>query len=363
MGNNFIEDGHDRYSHASRKSTSKRKKNKKKRVLLIIVIDILLVGIGLCVFALFHHVLPKNLEIDEKYASYTAKATDTSAAATPGTATQETGTVETQTGETTTAEANAGTWNFADKFTTGEPVITDNSYISEDINITIERVQQISDSYSITYYVADIYVRNIENFLTAFADDTYGKSITDMPLNMATQNDAIIAVSGDYYGNTDDGVVIRNGQPYRADNGDEDVLIMYTDGSMETFSPDEFDMDAALEKGAYQGWSFGPMLLDDGKAMETFNCTVNPRNPRCALGYYEPGHYCFVMVDGRQPGYSDGMTTKEISQLFEDLGCAAAYNMDGGQSAYMVFMGEVVNQPFDGGRPISDIVYIGEVQE
>lgn len=95
--------------------------------------------------------------------------------------------------------------------------------------------------------------------------------------------------------------------------------------------------------------------------MTKFNSVLMPANPRAAIGYFEPGHYCFVLVDGRRAEtYSAGMRLEALSQLFYDLGCKQAYNLDGGQSAVMVFDGKVVNQPVGGGRPVSDIVYITE---
>ena len=81
-------------------------------------------------------------------------------------------------------------------------------------------------------------------------------------------------------------------------------------------------------------------------------------NPRCAIGYFEPGHYCFVVVDGRRPGYSNGVTMKMLSRLMYDLGCTVAYNLDGGASAQMYWNGDIYNYPSGNGRTISDIVYI-----
>ena len=199
----------------------------------------------------------------------------------------------------------------------------------------------------------------LQNFMTAFAKGTYGKNIGDKAANIANENNAVVAVSGDNYGAGESGIVLRNGVLY-SDKLFEDILIMYGDGSMETFTGAEFDIEAIKDKGLYQGWSFGPMLLQNGQVMADFNSKVNPDNPRCAIGYYEPGHYCFVLVDGRQAGYSMGLTLKEMSQLFYDMGCRVAYNLDGGQTAVMVFMGEVVNQPYKGGRDTTDIVYVAE---
>ena len=94
--------------------------------------------------------------------------------------------------------------------------------------------------------------------------------------------------------------------------------------------------------------------------MTKFDSDVPGANPRSAIGYYEPGHYLFVLVDGRQANYSKGMTLTELSQIFEDRGCKVAYNFDGGYSALMYFNGDVYSKPAQGGREVSDIVYIGE---
>ena len=68
------------------------------------------------------------------------------------------------------------------------------------------------------------------------------------------------------------------------------------------------------------------------------------RNPRSVIGYYEPGHYCFVLVDGRRK-YSRGLTMKELSQLMYTLGCVRAYNLDGGATAHMTWLNSVINSP------------------
>mgnify|MGYP002292161028 FL=1 len=99
--------------------------------------------------------------------------------------------------------------------------------------------------------------------------------------------------------------------------------------------------------------------------MTEFDCSINSRNPRSVLGYYEPGHYCFVAVSGRRGdppvGEGRGMTTAELSKLMYDLGCKEAYNMDGGATSMLFFDGKLVNVPAGGeGRKCSDMIYIGE---
>ena len=67
-------------------------------------------------------------------------------------------------------------------------------------------------------------------------------------------------------------------------------------------------------------------------------------------------------MDGRDEGGSDGLTIPELATLMSELGCKVAYNLDGGRTAQMSFMGDVVNQPYLDGRDVSDILYIGEVE-
>jgi hypothetical protein len=67
----------------------------------------------------------------------------------------------------------------------------------------------------------------------------------------------------------------------------------------------------------------------------------------------EPGHFVVITVDGRLPGYSYGITLNNFMHLFYSLGCKQAYNLDGGSSTAMVFMGEYLNRhnKLEGGVP------------
>lgn len=214
----------------------------------------------------------------------------------------------------------------------------------------------------ITYYTADIYVTNVRYFKTAFAESEYGKNIKDTIDNIAEENNAILAVNGDFYGNGEDGIVIRNGVLYRSNINDADICVLFTDGTMKTYSPQDFNCDNVISAGAWQAWTFGPALLDGtGNVLSSFNTTsyLNSENPRTAIGYVSPGHYVFVVVDGRSEGHSKGATLSELAQIMAHEGCISAYNLDGGKSSGMVFKGSYINEPVSGGREVSDIVYIG----
>lgn len=226
------------------------------------------------------------------------------------------------------------------------------SYQGDTTKIAINKVQ----ANGVTYFVADVWVKNIDAFHTALAKDTYGRGIHEMPLKVANTNNAVFAVSGDYYGAREQGVVVRDGTLYRDVMGD-DVCILTRDGMLNVYRKNDFNALGMLNNTVWQAWAFGPPLVENGVVCDTSDSKIKVKNPRSAIGYYEPGHYCFIVVDGRQSGYSDGMTLDELANTFASLGCITAYNLDGGATAMMVFQGAVISQPTNGGRSSSDIIY------
>jgi len=75
-------------------------------------------------------------------------------------------------------------------------------------------------------------------------------------------------------------------------------------------------------------------LLRDGKLMQT---PGGPIHPRTALGLDAGGRNLYlVVVDGRQPGYSEGMSLFELATYMRELGCQDAVNLDGGGSSVML---------------------------
>lgn len=344
------------------------------QVTLLAVMDIALIGIGLCIFALFHHVLPRTEESigvtssRESAVNRSAAVTQTTPepVQTPAAGDADAGqpapmeTVGVLEPTATPDPVGCFGTKFADKFTDGEVVdrMDENGtaiYQSANLNITGTKYTQ----EDLVYYVVDFYVRDISCLRTAFANDKYGRGQRDDTATIAKQNSAIAAINGDYYSARSEGTVIRNGELYR-DSDFGDVCVLYWDGTMETYEATEFNANTAMAEGAYQAWNFGPMLLDaDGQTMTEFNSSVTSRNPRTVIGYYEPGHYCFVAVDGRS-SQSKGLTMSALSELMYSLGCKRAYNLDGGQTSELIWEGKLINNPYKGGRECSDIVLVAE---
>ena len=251
-----------------------------------------------------------------------------------------------------------------DVFQAGEPVKTETSYVSENVCITIQRIENPEGfPKPMVCFVADIYIEDITSFRSAMSGETLNDSAMNIMdvLDLMAREDALLMINGDYICKWDFGCVVRNGQPIRqVDNPRYDACVLLRDGTMLTLDGRSASSQQIMAMDPWQAWCFGPALLDEnGKAKDTFNSSLTDANPRTALGYYAPGHYCFVVVDGRRLDYSYGMTLQELSRFMASLGCAAAYNLDGGSSSVMAFDGRrVSNPPFF--RNIPDVIYICE---
>lgn len=239
------------------------------------------------------------------------------------------------------------------------PELTERSYKSSTVDITVT-TRTVRDTYArlASFHVADIYVKDVTSIRTAAArsfDTRYERTVKEM----ADDAGALLAIDGDTYTRSANSLVIRNGELYRdTPIEDTDICILYRDGRMETKKWGTFTAQEVIASDPWQVWGFGPALLDeDGHAVEIEH-RLSPWNPRAAIGYYEPGHYCFVIVDGRDHDWSEGVKLSALSRLMEDLGCRAAYNLDGGDSAQMYWNGGIISKSRNQSRIISDIIYI-----
>lgn len=246
-----------------------------------------------------------------------------------------------------------------------QAVVTKNSYESEDIAINITTKYE----YDTKIYIADVTVSDVSFLRAGLANGVFGRNIKETTSDIAKENNAIFAINGDFYGFRDSGQVIRNGVLYRSNkrSGSNDVLAVYNDGSFVTMKEENVDAQNLLDSGVLQLFSFEPTLVDNGQISVSANQEVEQSmnsNPRTAIGMISPLHYVFVVSDGRT-SESAGLSLAQLAAVMQDAGCQCAYNLDGGGSSTMWFMGDVVNNPTTNGnsiseRKVSDIVYIGQ---
>lgn len=281
--------------------------------------------------------------------------------------------------KTTNVKLDNKDWRqkFADKFSK-KVISTPTMYSSPNVSINLTYNQydsglldqsdfgkHVKYGTKIAYTLADIYVGDITCLQTAFAKDTYGVGYSEKLSDMSAQMKSILAVNGDSYSNNrhkDNGTIIRNGTIYRNAKSGEETCVLNWDGTMDIYQPGILDEQTLIDRGAYQSWIFGPSLLDSsGKAKTSFWTWdyIRQSHPRTAIGYFEPGHYCLLVVDGRQPS-SRGMFLDEMAKVFENLGCKAAYNLDGGHCSFMTLKDRVVSHPYKPEHEVTDGIFITE---
>ena len=243
--------------------------------------------------------------------------------------------------------------------------VTDTSY--SDGNISVNLTEKTVNDTQI--YVADVTLSSADYLKTALAQNSYGTNVTAKTSVTAAENNAILAVNGDYYGANSSGYVIRNGVVYRdsvredASNGD---LAIYKDGSFKIIYENQISADQLVQDGVVNLLAFGPSLVENGEISVGINTEVGQAmasNPRTAIGIIDENHYIIVVSDGRT-SESKGLSLYQMAEVMKSYGVKTAYNLDGGGSSTLYFNGQVINKPTTGGSKISEravcyIVYIG----
>lgn len=259
-------------------------------------------------------------------------------------------------------------------------------YISQTSKVIIQR--KYDATQPLTWFEADLYadldagemLRTVQN-----DPEKMGKVRVDAT-ETAKKHNVVFAMNTDYYtyrvavnNNRHTGIVIRDGRILYDDPYTEkqvtnsmfpnlDMLAFMPDGSLKVYHSWEKTAQEFIDEGVQTVYSFGPYLLLDSKVSERAYANNENKNPRCAIGMVEPGHYVAIMCEGRLKR-SAGVTISYLAKMMRAKGCQIAFNMDGGQTAVMVFMGKQLNQigAYDGGktnsRPTSEVLGFGTSEQ
>ena len=326
---------------------------------------------GLLIASLDSYVLLKTFVISEVQAVVVKNTTSDIAQAAENTDTtinSNTTTTDNSDKNTTTSVENENTNNSAVTATessNGAKTVTDSSYKDSKVDINITTVRKNNT----TVYVADVKLSDSSYLKTALAYDSFGTNVTEATSSMAGNNNAILAVNGDYYGADRSGYVIKNGVIYRntvRSDSEYPDLAVYKDGSFKIIYETEVTAKELLADGVVNLFAFGPSLIENGEISVDQNTEVRQamtKNPRTAIGIVDKNHYILVVSDGRT-NESEGLSLYELAEVLKEYGATTAYNLDGGGSSTMYFNGNIVNNPTTNGhriseREVSDIVYIG----
>ena len=224
-------------------------------------------------------------------------------------------------------------------------------YVKDDLKVKLVETRTSNQHY----WIAEVISSDAIPLKGAMASDTYnGKRETIS--SMANRLDAILAINASgFYAktNTPMGTVVRNGKLVNIDKSyTGEILSLKSDGNLAftTVNSEEEFKNLDIK----QTFTFGPILVRDYQATELND---KSRHPRTAIGQLDDNRYVLVVVEGRMEG-ADGMTLAELQQLFLQLGCKTAYNLDGGGSTTLYFQGKVINTPSDGSeRSVVDMIY------
>lgn len=236
------------------------------------------------------------------------------------------------------------------------------AYENETTKIEITRYESLGS----VYYTAEIWLSDITQLRSAFSNDTFD-SVTETVRDIAERQNAILAFNGDFATFNNGGIIIRNGELFRSNKSTRHLLLIDQNGDFHTMvDPPEDAKEAAAQyivDGMWHTCVFGPVLVENWQATELpkdfFISTKATHEPRTAIAQLGPLHYMVIIVDGRQDGYSKGVSLTRLQEICIEHGAITAFNLDGGGSTTLYFDGEIINSPANGSmRRVPDIFYI-----
>ena len=248
-------------------------------------------------------------------------------------------------------------------------------YISDSLYVEIRRYT-ITKKKKLQWFETVVNLRGIlpEAYSVPYTKLTSSTFVS--PAVLAEKHHVVLGISDDTYTwrtyyNRRTGIVIRNGElishtPYINKNSFRfpplDVMAFLPDGTMAVYDNGETTPEALFAKGVKNAYSFGPILIRDGHEQLTVRYSgqaSSAKEPRCAIGMVSPYHFVILTVVGRTKA-SDGCQLSWLAEKMQQMGARQAFNLDGGGSASLVFMGKILNKQSEKAvRRITDIIGFG----
>lgn len=220
--------------------------------------------------------------------------------------------------------------------------------IRKDNNLKIQRIE----SNRFVGYILEI--PDPSRVQVATAADINEKG--DTTSNIAKNNNAVAAINGGGFydpngtgtGRLPYGFILHEGKYLLGEQVDFDEEVDFIGLTKKgnliagTYSKRELE-----ELGAVEGLTFGPPLIINGEKVIKSGDGGWGISPRSAIGQKKDGTILFLVIDGRQPGYSIGATLVDMQNIMYEQGAEIAANLDGGSSTTLYYNGQVVNKPAD----------------
>ena len=248
-------------------------------------------------------------------------------------------------------------------------------YLSANLRVEIRRYTGKIERRNTVWFVSDIKSKDGMVF-RSFQESPDKPGKRARPEQIAQKHKVVYAQNGDLWTwrlqeKRYPGLIIRDGKIVQDKTYKKtvdaipslDELALYPVGRMTVNFPSEVTSEQYLKDGAHDVFAFGPVLIRDGVLDERLKTSFKSAQPRSAIGMIEPGHYVGVMIEGRTKR-SYGTSLGFVADILMERGCQLAFNLDGGQTSAMVFMGTLVmHEPtyngFTNTRNQPDIIGIG----
>ena len=247
-------------------------------------------------------------------------------------------------------------------------------YLDQSLRLEITRHQTTKPL--ITYYTAEMYLAPGSSVYTVSYNEERPGRTNGLPQKMAREHSVVYAQSGDFYSyrvshDNYPGNIVRDGKVLY--NKSYSKLLdrvpnlatigFFPSGKAEVNEAWEMSAKDYVDRGASNVLAFGPLLIRDGEVADLTHDAYSHKEPRSCFGIVEPNHFVGLLVEGRKD-HSDGATLAMCAEILANMGCWDAINLDGGNTAAMLFMGESVQLSNTGGmdendRAIPDILCAG----
>ena len=216
-----------------------------------------------------------------------------------------------------------------------------------------------------TFHFSEIWIADPSQLRRTLVDNVISKKHLNHPQNIFAKTNGVVGMTADYCAFRPYGIIIQYGNVVRETKGSVlDIAVYDVNGNFSAYddNSDFFETDLFIEGRIVHTFAFGPVLVDDYKVSESYKLTlpngshpgelneVYPRAAICQFGYDK--HYLLCTVDFR------GLSAKDFAGVLQSKGVRFAYNLDGGQTATLMFHKRIINNVAYGGtRPVSDILY------
>ena len=241
-------------------------------------------------------------------------------------------------------------------------LFTEDGYEDASIRVQLETREGDKD---LIWRIAWVEIASPTQLRTAYFGKAVKSDTQDKISRLAPKMNAVIAINGDNYGQdkAKHSFSVRMGEVRQTKlNKTKDILIIDENGDFHTFinsaGADSFAKDTGHT--VVNAFMFGPALVKEGEIVSLkreYGFNPEGTQPRAAIGQLDRLSYVLVIADNATGSDKKGATHQQLAKFMQELGCREAYNLDGGNSAIMMYNGTMLNNKMGQERDVTDMIY------